>query len=193
MRALCTLSLLTASLLATPVFAAEPAAAASAPGAGIAAAVKVDATVVTVNLKARKVTLRTKDGETFDLVAGEEARNLDQLRAGDQVSAEYFEAVALQLKKVKGEAHTTVGAMAARTPKGKKPGALFEREVQFVADVIAVDTVKKIVTVKGAGGRVVELNVQDPAKLAEVKVGDQVEGVFSQALAITVTTPAKKK
>ncbi|PLK47937.1 hypothetical protein [Uliginosibacterium sp. TH139] len=192
MRALCTISLLTVALFATPILAAEPTAA-SVPGGGMAVSAKFEATVVTVNLKSRKVTLRSKDGETFDLVAGAEARNLDNLRAGDQVSAEYFEAIAMQLKKVKGEAHTTAGAMVGRTPKGKKPGALFEREVQFVADVIAVDSVKKLVTVKGAAGRIVELKVEDPAKLAEVKVGDQVEGVFSQALAITVTAQAAPK
>ncbi|MEC5384854.1 hypothetical protein VVD49_03925 [Uliginosibacterium sp. H3] len=190
MRSICTLSLLAACLLASPAFAAD---AQSAPVAAvpsgrlIANGAEFEATVVAVNLKTRLVTLRSKDNETFQLTAGEEARNLDQLKPHDIVKAKYAEAIAMQLKKVKGEAHTTVDTMVGRTPKGKKPGGLFEREVSFVADVTAVDTAAKVVTINGAGGRVVDLTVTDPANLAAVKVGDQVEGVFAQSLEITVT------
>ena len=195
MRSICTLSLLAASLLATPVFAADAqsAPAASAPGALVAGTATFEATVVSVDVKKRVVKLKTKDGETIELAAGEEARNLDQLKAGDIVNGKYVEAIAMQLKKVKGEAHTTVDTMVGRTPKGKKPGGLFQREVSFVADVTAVNAAAKTVTVKGAGGRVVDITVTDPANLAAVKVGDQVEGVFAQSLEIVVTGKAPAK
>jgi Cu/Ag efflux protein CusF len=195
MRSICTLSLLAASLLATPVFAADAqsAPAAAAPGALVAGTATFEATVVSVDVKKRVVKLKTKDGETIELAAGEEARNLDQLKAGDIVNGKYVEAIAMQLKKVKGEAHTTVDTMVGRTPKGKKPGGLFQREVSFVADVTAVNAAAKTVTVKGAGGRVVDITVTDPANLAAVKVGDQVEGVFAQSLEIVVTGKAPAK
>jgi len=195
MRSICTLSLLAAFLIGSPVFAAETQSAPSSATqpAAMSSSTKFEASVVSVNLKKRLVTLRSADGETLELLAGEEARNLEQLRAGDLVAAEYTEAIAMQLKKVKAEAHTTAGAMVGRTPKGKKPGALFEREVSFVADIIAVNAATKIVTVKGAGGRIVDITVNDPAKLAAAKVGDQVEGVFVQALSITVKAEAAKK
>ena len=193
MRSVFTLSLAAALLLSTPAFAtetqSEPAAVTPSGVAGGAA--RFEATVVSVDQKTRVITLRSKAGETFQLTAGTEARNLDQLHKDDRVVAKYAEALALQLKKVKGKAHTTVGAMVGRSPKGKKPGALFEREVSFVADVTAVDAAAKLVTVKGAGGRIVDIKVNDPAKLSEIKVGDQVEGVFLQSLAIVTSEPAK--
>jgi Cu/Ag efflux protein CusF len=194
MRSLCTLSLLAACLLASPVFAADAQSAPAAlPGAMAAAGASFEATVVAVNRKTRLVTMRTKDNETIQVTAGEEVRNLDQLQPHDILTGKYVEAIALQLKKTKSEAHTTVDTMVGRTPKGKKPGALFQREVSFVADVIAVDATAKTVTVKGAAGRVVDISVKDPAKLAAVKVGDQVEGVFAQSFEIAVKEKAPAK
>ena len=66
---------------------------------------------------------------------------------------------------------------------------------------VAVNTKEKYVTLRGPKGNSVELSVPDPTQLKLVKVGDQVEVVYSEALAITVepapkaatkATPAKK-
>ncbi|HSD37155.1 MAG TPA: hypothetical protein VLC92_06580 [Rhodocyclaceae bacterium] len=199
MRSICTLSLLAASLLALPVHAADapPAASASAHATSapalVAASVEFEATIVAVDHKTRVVTLRTKQNETVQVTAGDEVHNFDQLHPGDIISGKYAEAVALQLNKVKGEAHTTVDTTVGHAPKGKRPGGTFERQVSFVADVTAVDAAAKKVSLKGAGGHVVDVAVNDPAKLAEVKVGDQVKGVVTQSLDITVTSKAAAK
>jgi Cu/Ag efflux protein CusF len=204
MRSICTLSLLAASLLALPAYAADaqsapkaasaPAAApaASAPAAMIAGSIDFEATIVSVDAKTRVVTIRTKQNETIQVTAGEEVHNFDQLHPGDIISGKYAEAVALQLNKVKGEAHTTVDTAVGRAPKGKKPGGTFERQVSFIADVTAVDAATKKVSIKGAGGHVVAITVNDAAKLAEIKVGDQVQGVFAQSLDLTVTAKGSK-
>ena len=59
------------------------------------------------------------------------------------------------------------------------------RQVKVIADVIAVDTDNHTVTLKGPE-RTVDLRVDDPAQLALIKVGDQVEGTYTEAVAIVV-------
>jgi hypothetical protein len=49
------------------------------------------------------------------------------------------------------------------------------------------------VTLKGPKGNYVDLQLQDPKQLARVKKGDQVEAVFTEAVALTVEpAPAKQ-
>ena len=50
--------------------------------------------------------------------------------------------------------------------------------------VTAIDQEKKTVTLTGQGGRKLTLEVRDPAKLAEIKVGDPVVAKYVEALTI---------
>ncbi len=66
------------------------------------------------------------------------------------------------------------------------------KETHFVADIIAIDAKKGIVTIKGAKGRIFDLKVKDKKNLAGVVVGDQVEGIYEQVLSLLVLPPAGK-
>jgi Cu/Ag efflux protein CusF len=79
-----------------------------------------------------------------------------------------------------------------RTPPGAKPGGTVGREVKVLADVVGVNTKTKTVTLKGPKGNTVDLKVEDPAQLANIKTGDQVEAVYTEALAISVEPAAQK-
>jgi Cu/Ag efflux protein CusF len=63
--------------------------------------------------------------------------------------------------------------------------------VTIVADVVAVDTAKQMVTLKGPK-ETVDLRVADPAQLRNIAKGDQVEATFTQAIAVAVEPAAKK-
>ncbi|RQH07019.1 hypothetical protein [Paraburkholderia dinghuensis] len=167
---------------------------AKAPGKVAAAGVhKVTAEVLSVDPATRTVRLKREDGETFEIQVGDEARNFDQIRVGDKVTATYHEALTLSLKKGGGEAASVSETPSMeRAPKGGKPGGTIGREVRIVADVVAVNEKTKTVTLKGPEGNTVDLLVEDPAQLANVKTGDQVEAVFTEALAISVK-PAHAK
>ena len=67
----------------------------------------------------------------------------------------------------------------------------YSRQIVAVADVIDVNPEKKTITLKGPKGKVIELNVQDPEQFKVVKKGDQVEAVFTEAIAIAVEPVAK--
>ena len=67
------------------------------------------------------------------------------------------------------------------------------RQVEVTADVIAVDAKTQTLTLKGPK-QTVELKVPDPAQFKMVKVGDQIQAVYTEALALSVeTAPAAKK
>ena len=59
--------------------------------------------------------------------------------------------------------------------------------------MIAVDTKNKIVTLRGPK-QTVDPRVNDPEQLKLIKVGDQIEAVYAQALALSVEpAPTAKK
>ena len=61
----------------------------------------------------------------------------------------------------------------------------------MLADVVAVDPVKSTISLKGPKGDVVVLNVQNKDHFKVVKVGDQVEAVYTEAIAIAVKSAPK--
>jgi len=62
-----------------------------------------------------------------------------------------------------------------------------------LADVVGVDAKHKIVTLKGPGGNIVEMVVEDPEQLKNIKKGDQVQALYTESLAVKVEPAPKKK
>jgi len=184
-------ALLALSLAFGNVLAADAPAAAT-PGAVLADTTRVEAEVVGVDKKSRTVTLKGPEGNVFDVTVGKEVKNFPQIKVGDRVIAEYAEALALKLKKGGGLRETVEKTDMQTAKPGQKPGAVKTREVDFVADVVDVDSKTGTVTILGAKGRVVKLKIKDPAVLAEIKKGDQVEGTYVQATGIIVVPPQAK-
>jgi len=150
---------------------------------------KIAAVVETVNLENRIVTLRslTRDASVV-MEVGDQVRNLDQVKVGDRVVVEFLEAMAVDLKKGGGITPSAgVGGAAARAKLGEKPAAALGGAVEVVATIIGVDADEPSVTLKGPEGKVVEVLVQHPEKLAEVDVGDQVVITYKRAMAVSVT------
>ena len=168
--------------------------AASAPGkAAVGEVVQLQGKVKSIDKKARSVVVVGPHGNEVLLNAGEEARNFDQIRVGDLVTLTYAQALALELRKVanNGIRERVESEDAMRTKKGEKPGAAIEKTVLIIANVVAVNPKAQTVTLRGPK-RTVELAVNDPAQFKEIKVGDQVEGVYEQVLSLLVLPPAGK-
>ena len=165
----------------------------SAPGkAGVAQTVKMTATITAIDEATRDVTLKGPQGNEITVTAGPEVKNFANMKVGDQVNAEYVEALTLELKKGGGqkmERTEQAGAMGAKA--GALPAGAMGRQITVVADVVSVDPAKKTVTLRGPK-RTVELVVNDPEQLKRVAKGDQVEATYTQAFAIAVEPAAKK-
>ena len=184
--------------LAFPALAQQPGAAAgtvvaSEPGrAVIAREAQVSAQVVGLDKATRTVTLKGPKGNVVDIVAGDEVKNFDQIKLGDFVVARYMQALSLELRKTKaGVRETTEREMAARAQPGERPAGVVGRQVTALADVIDVNPKNKTITLKGPKGNVVTLDVHNQDHFKVVKKGDQVEVVYTEALALSVE-PAPK-
>lgn len=152
----------------------------------------IKATVQSVDLDQRVVTLKGSDGKVFDLKVGPEARNLAQVKPGDIVLAQYSEAIAVEVKKggvgIRGKETETA---VSRSPLGHKPGGAVATTTTITANVTAVDAGKQVVTLEGPSGRSVNVRVKDPAVFSQIKAGEQVEMVITEAIAIAVEAPQK--
>jgi hypothetical protein len=164
-----------------------------APGmVGVAQTVNLTATITAIDKATRDVTLKGPQGNEVTVTAGPEVKKFDSLKVGDQVDVQYVEALTLELKKGGGMvvARTEQKAAAGAKP-GEAPGGAVGRQVTIVADVVAVDAAKQVITLKGPK-RTVDLKVPDPEQFKRIAKGDQVEATFTQALALAVEPAAKK-
>lgn len=171
---------------------------ASEPGKAVAVSVaEATATVVAINTATRTVTLKRADGHLVEVVCGDDVKNFAQISVGDNVKVSYQEALTLELKKTRAPLASSGTTSEVRAEPGARPGGGVGREVTVLADVVAVDPKKSTITLKGPAGNLVDLKVRNPDHFKVVKKGDQVEAVYSEALAIAVTpapkTEAKKK
>lgn len=196
------LTLAVASTISSGVFAQVKAPeavaiAASAPGEAVfAGKVTLTATVVEIDAATRTVTLKGANGKLVDIVVPPEAKRFDQVKVGDLVTVEYARALTLTLKKAgSGIREATSQTVTAGAPAGAVAGGAAAHQVTILANVTAVNKKERFITLRGPKGNSMDLTVLDPGQLKLIKVGDQVEAVYTTAMAITVeptTKPAKK-
>jgi Cu/Ag efflux protein CusF len=75
---------------------------------------------------------------------------------------------------------------------GGKPGVAEVNRITMDSNVKKVDKKKMLVLLQGPEGRYVEVKIKDPAMMKDIKVGDQVHAVFTEAMVVDVVAPAKK-
>jgi Cu/Ag efflux protein CusF len=182
------------AMMARPALAQPQTSVEVTKGAGTATVTgtaKVTATVVEIDPATRTVTLKDKKGHIVDVEVGEEARNFDQLKVGDVVTTEYREAMSLSLSKTSGPRSASERTMEQRSSPGAKPGGTIGREITVMADVVAVNAKAKTVTLKGPHNTV-DVIVEDPEQMKNIRKGDQVQVVYTEAVAISVTPGMSK-
>jgi Cu/Ag efflux protein CusF len=185
-------SLIVACGLPATAQATDKAVMTSSPGqATIAQKRSIVATVEAIDVAKREVTLKGPKGKVVPLSVSPEVRNLEQVKVGDSLKVTYVEALSLTLKKDGKELRATnTKSDSVRAPDGAKPGGAVAEQVKVTADVIAVDRKTQMVTLRGPKQEV-DLYVSDPAQLKLIKVGDQIEAEYTQAVAITVEAAKK--
>jgi hypothetical protein len=165
---------------------------ASEPGkAAVMATIEVTANITAIDKAARMVTLKGPK-RTVEIVAGDDVKNFDQLKVGDNVTVKFVEALTLELKKTTVKPDIKADVAAVRATPGAKPGGAVGRQITIIAEVVMVDPENSIIALKGPQGRVVELPVQNKDQFKVVKKGDQVEVVYTEAVALAVTPAAAK-
>ncbi len=152
-----------------------------------------EGTVTKIDKKTRTIFFNNSEGES-KFVAGPEIKNFDQIKKGDRLNVTYELAVAIELIKTKSDGiRSKVETSSELTSKpGEKPTRTITNTTTIIADIIAVDRAKKLVSVKGPSGKVTVVTVKNPQLLADVNVGEQVRVIYFDAMAASITTPKKK-
>jgi hypothetical protein len=158
---------------------------------------EVSATVESVDAQRRLLGLREQSGEKFTIQAGPEVRNFTQIKVGDRVVARYYEALAATLRQRgdgSGEAQAPVtDAVVGRAAVGDRPGVAAGTQTMQTVRITGVDKKNHVVSFYGSDGLARSLPIRTPqgqAFAAKLKVGDEVEVTYTEAVALTVE-PAK--
>lgn len=150
------------------------------------------ATVKSVDMSTRMVTLVDKEGDEIAFEAGEEVRNLGQVKVGDKVTVEYYEGLLADLQT--GAAAQQGGAIEEamvmeRAPLGGRPAGAVGRAVRARVTIDFVDPLRNVVHFTGPLGRTHIVKVAKPefrAMLKNLKAGDQVDLTYFEAFLISV-------
>lgn len=154
---------------------------------------EIKATVKDIDYKTRKVTLKTMDGEEFSFVAGDNVKNLEQVKKGDTIIADYTEAMVYEISKG-GKATAPTVKMGSKSARpGAAPEGVIARQVTASVIISEIDKKKPSVTFKNADGETQTFKVRHPERLQGVKVGDKVDLTYVEALALKVEKASPSK
>ena len=183
-------SLFAASALA--VLALAPATAAPAQVKEIPGdTITVSGSVEAIDHPSRVLTIKSdKDGEFVTLDIPASAKRFDEVKVGDKVTARYYDNVTVRLKKP-GEKTVNAGEAAVTPGSGAKPSGTVAKQRTMTATVEAIDPNVPSITFKGPKGWKYSRRVLDKEALKQVKVGDQVDFTWTEAVTLDVTTPKK--
>src|SRR5215467_13442156 len=149
---------------------------------GTVEAIDKDKQTVTLKGPNRSLTLRVRD-----------ASKLDAIKVDDPVVGKYYEALMVEVKKPGESTPGTSAQQAVVTSKpGETPAGAVAQQLTATATIVAIDKKAQTATIKGPEGNTVTVKARDPKNLDKVKVGDNVEITYTEALAISLDKSAKK-
>jgi len=161
------------------------------PNAVVTREASITATVEAIDYDKRTVDLKGAKGNVISLKVGPEAKNFNQVKTGDRVTAKYFESTAIQVRKPSEPPFAEKESSVQVAPKGGTPGGVAVETSEMTAVVDAINYKTRTVTLRGPQQKSVTLKVDDSVKrLNEVKKGDEIVIRHTEALAIDVE-PAK--
>ena len=156
----------------------------------VAETTSIEARLDVVDVKTRRMTVTGPRGKALTLKVGPDVKDLDQVKAGDQLIVRYFEPLVLFVRKSGEPRAATEGTAVQVIPRGKRPVAVAVDTVEFKGTVEAIEYAKRRLTLKGPEGKTRTIKVDPSVKrLNEVEKGDQVVLRYTEAVAFSVRKP----
>jgi hypothetical protein len=176
--------------LAAVVLAGTSAPLATSLAASVEDEEQISGTVESVDQSTRQVLFRGPEGGLVTVTAGPAVKNLAQLKPGDKVVATYREALAAELAKP-GSSVPPVQATqtTTRAAPGATPGGSHEDMIRVRVKITRIDRRHNIVSFIGPAKIERTVDVNDPDMqnfLKTLKVGDEVDLTYTEALAVSV-------
>jgi plastocyanin len=150
----------------------------------------ITATVEKIDYKTRTLVLKGPKGNFVEMQVGEEARNFNQVKKGDEVTFVYTESVAIEVQKAKGDPRTIETTSSTRAKPGEKPSRTVKTTGIMTATVEAINYQTREVSLSLPEGNIMKLIVGPQVKrLDDVRKGDEVVVQYSTTVSISVKKP----
>lgn len=161
------------------------------------AVVAADTATLTAKVEAvdqakRLLTLRGPQGGVVQVKVDPGVTRLNKVKVGDMVVVQYREAIALEIVRGGGAPGESVKVVGGPLP-GDKPAGGVAQQVRVTAKIRSVDTANRRVEIQGPEGKVQSFAVKDANLLRDLRAGDDIELVYTEALAIAVEPAAAPK
>ena len=165
--------------------------AADIPLSAVVEADQVTTKVLAVDAANHQVVLEGAEGRQVHVQLSDKAKDLGNLKVGDQITVEVIRSIAAYLdtdvdKGLPGSIERT-GEIRA-TKDNPNPGGEAFRQVQVQLQITKIDLANNQVTFKGPRGHSKTVNVEKPEvqkKLKDLKVGQSVVVTYTDVLKVT--------
>lgn len=148
--------------------------------------------VETVDATSREMLLRgqtgAQSGGLLTLVVGRAVQRLNQIRPGDRVTVRYYQALAAQAVRSLADSSQPFAGMSIAREAGR-PGGEVTRVRAGRVTITAVDRETATVSFVGPGNMPRTVTAENPqiqSFIRSLRVGEQVDMVYEEALAISV-------
>jgi Cu/Ag efflux protein CusF len=149
--------------------------------------------VMVVNTETRLMTLKDADGAYHVLQVPPQVTGIDQIKIGDKVTITEISSALIGLTPA--DAGTPIAmdtTMEVDRDAGSKPSGTMTETLTVTGEIVGVDQAAGTVTVKGPN-QTRTFDVDDPALLEGVKVGDGVVAKFRNVIVGEVKSGWKRK
>ena len=148
--------------------------------------VTTTATIQAIDSTARAITLRDEKGQEDTYTVGPEVKRFDELKVGDTVKMTYYESIVYQIRKPGEKPGPATLDAAASRGKGALPSGTVGLQEKMTVTVKAIDPTVPSVTVTTPDGRTVTRKIDDKKNIEGLKVGDQIDITYTQAVVTSV-------
>jgi hypothetical protein len=156
----------------------------------------VTAKVEAIDHAKRAVTLKGPLGNIVSFVVDERVKRLDEVKVGDEVTADYYVSLAGEVRAPTEEEKNqplTILEGGARAPKDTSPAAGALRAFKVVATVVGLDLPTQSVTLEGPLGNSGTIRVEQVEKLKQLRLGDTIIVTYTEALAVSLQKSDRKQ
>ena len=151
--------------------------------------VSIEASVESLDLENRLVTLKGPAGNLVTIEVDEDVKRLDEVKVGDVVTADYYTYFLAEFRDPSPEEKDeplVILAEGVKAPEGFPPGAAVGAVVRAVVTIEIINKSTSDVTIKGPRGKYLTVPVEDPSLLKELKVGEVAVLTYAEAVALSL-------
>lgn len=151
--------------------------------------VSITASIEAIDHETREATLKGPLGNSVTFTVDPQVKRLKEFSVGDAVAADYYVAVAFELREptaAEKEEPLVILEGAGKASAEEAPAAGGVRRIRAVCTIEGLDRPTETITLKGPLGRYVAVSAADPANLPHLRIGETVVVTYTEALAVSL-------